>query len=32
MPGTPMKLRRDEDGFLVPVGTRESRYHAFVAH
>jgi hypothetical protein len=32
MPGTPMKLRRDEDGFLVLVGKRESRYRAFVAH
>jgi hypothetical protein len=32
MPGTPVKLRRDEDGFLVLVGKRESHYHAFVAH
>ncbi len=32
MPGTPMKLRRDEDGFLVLVGKRESHYRAFVAH
>jgi hypothetical protein len=32
MPGTPMKLRRDEDGFLVLVGKRESHYHVFVAH
>jgi hypothetical protein len=32
MPGTAVKLRRDEDGFLVLVGKRESHYHVFVAH
>jgi hypothetical protein len=32
MPGTAVKLRRDDDGFLVVVGKRESHYHAFVAH
>jgi hypothetical protein len=32
MPGTAVKFRRDDDGFLVPVGKRESHYRAFVAH
>jgi hypothetical protein len=32
MPGTPVKLRRDDDGFLVLVGKRESHYRIFVAH
>src|ERR1700761_1442152 len=31
MPGTQVKFRRDNDGFLVLVGKRESHYHAFVA-
>ena len=31
MPGTQVKFRRDDDGFLVLVGKRESHYHAFVA-
>ena len=32
MPGTAVKLRRDDDGFLVLVGRRESHYRVFVAH
>lgn len=32
MPGTAVKLRRDEDGFLVLVGKRESHYRLFTAH
>jgi hypothetical protein len=32
MPGTPVKLRADEDGFLVRVGKRETHYRNFVAH
>ena len=32
MPGTAVKLRRDDDGFLVAVGKRESHYRLFVAH
>jgi hypothetical protein len=32
LPGTAVKLRRDDDGFLVAVGKRESRYRTFVAH
>lgn len=32
MPGTAVKLRRDEDGFLVLVGKHESHYRLFVAH
>jgi hypothetical protein len=31
MPGTPVKLRRDDDGFLVLVGKRKSHYRLFVA-
>jgi hypothetical protein len=31
LPGTPVKFRRDEDGFLVRVGKRESHYRIFVA-
>jgi hypothetical protein len=31
LPGTAVKFRRDEDGFLVRVGKRESRYRIFVA-
>jgi hypothetical protein len=29
MPPTPVKIRRDDDGFLVLVGKRESHYRAF---
>jgi hypothetical protein len=32
LPGTPVKFRRYEDGFLVQVGKRESHYRIFVAH
>ena len=32
LPGTAVKLRRDEDGFLVQVGKRESHYRVFIAH
>jgi|UPI0003626D43 hypothetical protein len=32
MPGTAVRLRRDDDGFLVLVGKRESHYRVFVAH
>src|ERR1700753_4131483 len=32
MPGTVVKLRPDENGFLVRVGTRETHYRTFVAH
>ena len=32
MPGTAVKLRRDDEGFLVLVGKRESHYRVFVAH
>lgn len=32
MPPTPVKIRRDDDGFLVLVGKRESHYRIFVAH
>jgi hypothetical protein len=32
MPGTPIKLRADDDGFLVLVGKRETHYRRFVAH
>jgi hypothetical protein len=32
LPGTAVKLRRDDDGFLVQVGKRESHYRNFVAH
>jgi hypothetical protein len=32
MPGTPVKLRADEDGFLVRVGKRETHYRTFVPH
>ncbi len=32
LPGTVVKLRRDDDGFLVQVGKRESHYRIFVAH
>jgi len=32
MPGTAVKFRRDDDGFLVLVGKRESHYRIFVAH
>jgi hypothetical protein len=32
MPGTAVQLRPDDDGFLVRVGKRESRYRVFVAH
>ncbi|HEX6494659.1 MAG TPA: hypothetical protein VF018_04195 [Acidobacteriaceae bacterium] len=32
LPGTPVKLRRDDDGFLVRVGKRESHYRIFIAH
>jgi hypothetical protein len=31
LPGTAVKFRRDEDGFLVRVGKRESHYRIFVA-
>jgi hypothetical protein len=31
-PGTAVKLRANEDGFLVLVGKRESHYRSFVAH
>jgi len=31
MPGTAVKLRRDDDGYLVLVGKRESHYRVFVA-
>jgi hypothetical protein len=31
MPGTPVKFRRDDDGFLVLVGKRESHYRIFVS-
>ena len=31
-PGTAVKLRADEDGFLVRVGKRETHYRGFVAH
>ena len=30
MPGTPVKFRRDDEGFLVRVGNRESHYRLFV--
>jgi hypothetical protein len=29
MPGTPVKLRRDEDGFSILVGKRESHYRIY---
>jgi hypothetical protein len=32
MPGTTVKLRADDDGFLVRVGKRETHYRSFVAH
>ena len=32
MPGTAVRLRRDDDGYLVLVGKRESHYRVFVAH
>ena len=32
MPGTAVKFRRDDDGFLVLVGKRESHYRAFTTH
>jgi hypothetical protein len=32
MPGTAVKLRADDDGFLVRVGNRETHYRSFVAH
>ncbi len=32
MPGTAVKLRADDDGFLVRVGKRETHYRTFVAH
>jgi hypothetical protein len=32
MPGTTVKLRADDDGFLVRVGKRETHYLSFVAH
>ena len=32
MPGTEVRLRRDDDGYLVLVGKRESHYRVFVAH
>jgi hypothetical protein len=32
MPGTAVKFRHDDDGFLVLVGKRESHYRIFVAH
>jgi hypothetical protein len=32
LPGTPVKFRRDEVGFLVQVGKRESHYRIFAAH
>jgi hypothetical protein len=32
LPGTAVKLRRVEDGFLVQVGKRESHYRILVAH
>jgi hypothetical protein len=32
MPPTPVKIRRDDDGFLVLVGKRESHYRAFTTH
>jgi hypothetical protein len=31
MPGTAVKLRADDDGFLVRVGKRETHYRSFVA-
>jgi hypothetical protein len=31
MPPTPVKIRRDDDGFLVLVGKRESHYRIFVS-
>ena len=31
MPGTPVQLRADDDGFLVRVGKRESHYRAFAS-
>jgi hypothetical protein len=31
MPGTAVKFRRDDDGFLVLVGKRESHYRIFVS-
>jgi hypothetical protein len=31
MPGTAVKLRADDDGFLVRVGNRETHYRSFVA-
>lgn len=31
LPGTPVKFRRDEDGFVVRVGKRVSHYRIFVA-
>ena len=31
-PGTAVKLRADEDGFVVLVGKRESHYRRFAAH
>jgi hypothetical protein len=31
-PGTAVRLRADEDGFVVLVGKRESHYRRFVAH
>jgi hypothetical protein len=32
MPPTPVKIRRDDDGFVVRVGKRESHYRAFTTH
>jgi hypothetical protein len=32
MPPTPVKIRRDDDGFVVLVGKRESHYRAFTTH
>ena len=32
MPGTAVKLRTDDDGFVVRVGKHESHYRSFVAH
>jgi hypothetical protein len=32
LPGTAVKLRRDDDGFFVQVGKRESHYRIFATH
>jgi hypothetical protein len=32
MPGTAVKFRRDDDGFLVLVGKRETRYRMYTTH